>query len=107
VHGFNRPLAALAALPDLRPGVVVTDYFMPQIDGLEFIRRATPVVPGASFLIITGHNLTTHAEQLGRLTALRSVMAKPLGWRKLAAEVLRWWPAGVATPCPTGEDPSI
>ena len=107
VHGFNRPLAALEALPAIKPGMVITDYFMPQIDGLEFIRRASPVVPGASFLIITGHNLTAHQEELGRLTALRSVMGKPFGWRKLADEILRHWPAGLPTPCPRAAEPSL
>jgi two-component system, LytTR family, response regulator len=45
VHAFSRPLDALAALPRLQPGVVVTDYDMPQLDGLEFIRQASPLVP--------------------------------------------------------------
>jgi CheY-like chemotaxis protein len=35
VNSFTRPLEALKALPPRAPGVIVTDYHMPQIDGLE------------------------------------------------------------------------
>lgn len=107
VHGFNRPLAALEALPSIQPGVVVTDYFMPQIDGIEFIRRASVLLPAASFLVITGHNLAEQEDALSRLPALRGVLAKPFGWRKLADEIIRAWPAGLPAPRSRADDPSI
>src|SRR5687767_547543 len=37
VHGFTRPLDALDAIVALDPGMVVTDYFMPEMNGIEFI----------------------------------------------------------------------
>lgn len=89
---FTRPLDALAALGTLRPRVVVTDYFMPQISGLEFIRLASAIVPNAVFVMISGHNLDEVSEQLERLPALKAVLAKPFGWRRLADEILRVWP---------------
>ena len=98
VHGFTRPLEALSALPAINPGVVVTDYFMPQLDGIEFIRRATPLVPGAVFVMITGNNLSAQHDELARLTALRGCLPKPFGWQILADEILRVWPQGVAAP---------
>ncbi len=98
VHGFVRPLAALEALPGLNPGVVVTDYFMPQLDGIEFIRRAAPLVPGAHFVMITGNNLEQERDTLAALAALKGFLPKPFGWRKLADEILRVWPAVSATP---------
>ena len=61
VHGFTRPLEALKSLPQIDPGVIVTDYFMPQLDGLEFIRQASAIVPHAVFVMITGHNLSREA----------------------------------------------
>src|SRR6185436_14380565 len=45
VHAFSRPAEALTKLAELNPGVVVTDYYMPNLNGLDFIRQATPVVP--------------------------------------------------------------
>lgn len=42
VVAFAHPVAALEAMPGLNIGVVVTDYFMPELDGAQFIRRAAP-----------------------------------------------------------------
>src|SRR5215218_10225718 len=58
VHGFTRPMDALNVLVSLNPGVVVTDYFMPEMNGIEFIQRAAPLVPDATFLMISGNNLS-------------------------------------------------
>jgi DNA-binding NtrC family response regulator len=98
VHAFTRPLDALRALPALDVGVIATDYHMPQLDGIEFIREATPLVPQAVFVIITGHNLAAEEEKLARLAALRSVLPKPFGWRKLADEIIRVWPEPATVP---------
>ena len=98
VHAFSRPLDALRELPRLDPGVIVTDYHMPQLNGLDFIRQATPLVPGVPFVLITGHNLSLHQDEMDRLTALRGFLAKPFGWRKLADEILRVWPADSIAP---------
>lgn len=98
VHVFCRPLEALEALPGLDPAVVVTDYFMPQIDGIEFIRRATPLVPGGAFVMITGHNLGDKEDELARLALLKGFIAKPVGWRRLADEIIRVWPEAAAAP---------
>jgi DNA-binding NtrC family response regulator len=107
VHGFTRPLAALQALPAIRPGVVITDYFMPEISGIDFIRRATPLLPGAVFVMITGNNLSAQQAELDRLSALKGFLPKPFGWRVLADEVLRVWPAAVATPVYRADNASI
>ena len=107
VHGFMRPLEALRALPAINPGVVVTDYFMPELDGIEFIRRATPLVPGAAFVLITGNNLSAQQDELDRLAPLKGFLAKPFGWKKLADEILRVWPAGVPAPCLRADTPAL
>ncbi len=92
VHGFTRPADALREIPRLDPTVIVTDYFMPQIDGLEFIRQASALAPAARFVLITGHNLSAEQEAMARLPALKGFLAKPFGWRKLADEIIRVWP---------------
>ena len=107
VHGFTRPLAALKALPDLRPGVIVTDYFMPELSGIEFIRQATPLVPGSAFVMITGNNLSAQQDELNRLAALKGFLPKPFGWRKLADEILRVWPKEVASPSYRADSTSL
>ena len=98
VHAFSRPLDALKALPGVDPGVIVTDYYMPQIDGLEFIRQASAVAPKATFVLITGHNLSEAEDEMARLGALKGFLPKPFGWRKLADEILRVWPNDAVAP---------
>lgn len=107
VHGFTRPLAALQALPTIRPGVIITDYFMPEITGIDFIRRATPLLPGAVFVMITGNNLSAQQDELDRLTALKGFLPKPFGWRVLADEVMRVWPPEVVAPLYRADNASI
>lgn len=98
VHAFTRPLEALQAIPAIDPGVIVTDYFMPQLNGIEFIRQATTAAPKAAFVMITGHNLSAEEDQLAKLTALKGFLAKPFGWRKLADEIIRVWPSETTAP---------
>ena len=98
VHGFTRPLEALDALPTLDPAVIVTDYFMPEMNGIEFIHRASPLVPHAAFIMISGNNLSGEQHRMEKLAALKAFLAKPFGWRKLADEVIRVWP--LDTPAP-------
>lgn len=98
VHPFTRPAEALARLPQLNPGVVVTDYYMSNLNGLDFIRQAAPLVPGAVFVMISGHNLSAEKETMERLAALKGFLAKPFGWRKLADEILRVWPDPATVP---------
>ncbi len=92
VHVFYRAAAALAAIPDLKPRVIVTDYHMPEINGFDFIRRATVMLPEVPVILISGHNLSASAEEMTGLSAIKSHLAKPFGWRQLAAEIVKVWP---------------
>lgn len=98
IHLFLDPLEAVAALPRLNPGVIVTDYHMPHRTGVEFIRDATPLVPQAVFLMMSGQNVATIEPELGSMAPLRGFIAKPFSWRKLAEEILRVWPPGSPAP---------
>jgi DNA-binding NtrC family response regulator len=96
VHAFTRPAEALANLNRVAPGVVVTDYFMPEMDGVEFVRRASKVAPQAAFIMISGHDLDPIRHELARLKRLKLRLQKPFGWRALAEAVLRVWPGSDA-----------
>jgi DNA-binding NtrC family response regulator len=103
VHVFSRPQEALAALPALDVGVVITDYHMPEMTGLQFIRQASGLLPGVPFIIITGHPLRLSDERCSELSALKEVLHKPLDWRKLGALVARHWPDPATRPQPAGQ----
>jgi DNA-binding NtrC family response regulator len=104
IDAFARPLDALAALPDLDVGIVITDYCMPQLNGAQFIAKASLLVPGIPFLLITGNPpAILNRDELRGLTALKAVLHKPFGWRDLTREIIRHWPEGavLATPAAT------
>lgn len=107
VYSFSRPLDALQKLPELDPGVVVTDYFMPQINGVELIRRASPLVPQAAFIMISGNNVSEFAEELTRLPLLKAFIAKPVGYRRLADEISRIWPSDIPVPAHRADATSL
>jgi DNA-binding NtrC family response regulator len=92
VHPFTRPVDALGRLGDIAAGVIVTDYSMPGMDGIEFIRQATKLAPLAAFIMISGHNLDPLEHELSRLKRLKMRLQKPFGWRPLTAAVLNVWP---------------
>ena len=90
---FTRPRDALAAMPKLNVGVVVTDYFMPQLNGVELILKAAPLLPGVPFILITGHtDGMIDLASLTKVKPLKAILRKPFGWRKLADEIVRLWP---------------
>lgn len=98
IHTFTRPWDALAALPEIDVALVVTDYFMPQLNGIEFIVEANKIKPEAAFIIITGHPLRLTDDSLANLPNLKSVLPKPFNWQRLTDEIALCWPAGSPSP---------
>lgn len=92
VYAFTKAEDALRELRRLGAGVVVTDFLMPGMDGLEFVRKASKRAPQAAFIMISGHDLDPIGEDLATLQKLRNRMQKPFGWRPLAAAILQAWP---------------
>lgn len=106
VFTFTRPRDALAALPGLNPGVVVTDYHMPQMNGFDLVRQAAPLVPDVPFILITGHSLHLVHHDLPEGSPLRAILPKPFGWRRLAEEIARHAPEFTLPPTKAGFTPS-
>ena len=92
VESYNRPADALKAIQSGEVGVLVTDYYMPVMNGIELIRNLQAEAPGVPAVLITGHSLRFGEEEMKRLPALKCVLAKPFGWRKLADLLIQHWP---------------
>jgi DNA-binding NtrC family response regulator len=79
--------SALARLHELRPDVVVCDYLLPGLSGLELLRHLQRRAPDLPVVFITGHGderLAVEAMKLGAFTYL----PKPLDYDELA-QILR------------------
>jgi DNA-binding NarL/FixJ family response regulator len=92
VHTFSSPLEALQQLIAINPGVIITDYSMPGMNGLKFLAQAQRFVPDTNFIIITGGPIDYSTDDLQQLTALRGILRKPLHWRSLAEFAVSNWP---------------
>ncbi|HUJ43246.1 MAG TPA: response regulator [Opitutaceae bacterium] len=92
VIGHTRPHDALAALPQLNAAVIITDYHMPLMNGIEFIHRAHALCPETAAIMITGQPVELADEDLTRVPGLRATLFKPLGWRTLAENIVMYWP---------------
>lgn len=68
VQGFETGKAFLEMLPQIEGGCVVTDVRMPEISGIDVLRRVREVKPELPVIIITGHGdvpLAVEAMKLG------------------------------------------
>lgn len=54
-HYFNNPEDALVFLKDNRPDLVISDFLMPQMNGLEFLLKVKELYPEVSKIILTGY----------------------------------------------------
>jgi response regulator RpfG family c-di-GMP phosphodiesterase len=55
VKGFTSPSEALDYIGEHRVDVVVSDYLMPDIDGISFLARVKDLQPEATRILLTGY----------------------------------------------------
>jgi DNA-binding response OmpR family regulator len=100
VVGFTRAEAALAGLAARPADLLLVDYRMPGLSGLEVARRARAVQPELRIVMITGH-ATQDVVGAARQVGVDNVLAKPFTPGELAATV-----AAVLPPEPSSDAPS-
>jgi DNA-binding NtrC family response regulator len=91
VYTFTRAEDAIGEIAALRPGIIVTDYYMPGMNGLEFIRAVHALSPDIPSMIITGHSFNLDEHSQDGLGNLKEVLPKPFRWQQLAAAICRHW----------------
>lgn len=55
VHCYNSPVEAVEKLPSLKPDVIISDFSMPGMDGIAFLRKAKEILPEATLILLTGY----------------------------------------------------
>ena len=52
---FNNPLDALDYLKKETPDLIISDFLMPEMNGLEFLREAKKLYPEVSMILLTAY----------------------------------------------------
>lgn len=82
-----RPSSALLTLDSEPVPVVITDYNMPEMNGLRFLERAQRICPGFRAIIMTGvRSFDAHESDLARL-GVRRIFHKPFDYDQFVAVV--------------------
>jgi two-component system response regulator FixJ len=86
VHAYESAVAFLEALPGVTGGCVITDVRMPEMDGMELLRRLNAGGASLPVIMMTGHGdvpLAVEAMKLGAVDFLE----KPFDDESLLASV--------------------
>jgi two-component system response regulator FixJ len=73
VRGFESAKAFFDVLPDVESGCIITDVRMPEITGIDLLRKVKEVKPHLPVIVITGHGdiaLAVEAMKIGAVDFL-------------------------------------
>jgi DNA-binding NtrC family response regulator len=77
VHGFTDPEQAVQFLETHPADVVVSDYLMPKLNGIQFLGKARSLQPEAARVLLTGHADKQSAIQAINEVGLFQYLEKP------------------------------
>ena len=86
--GFTDPLLALAATADAKPALLLSDYMMPEMNGLSLAEQVVEQCPDCKVLMITG--TISHAQNhpaAGRFEILQKPVSPLDLLEKIAAKL--------------------
>lgn len=87
VDSAHDGLAALRMLSERDVHVVLTDFTMPEIDGLELVRRAERSGSRAAYLVMSAYLESQAAAALCAEPAVAGLLGKPFQLTELLADV--------------------
>lgn len=77
IHGYTSPQEAMRHLETNPVDVVVSDYLMPKMNGIQLLKRVKDAQPEASRVLLTGHADKQSAIQAINQVALFQYVEKP------------------------------
>jgi DNA-binding NtrC family response regulator len=82
VQGFTNPEQAVCLLQQRSVDVVVSDYLMPKLTGIQLLKKARELQPEATRILLTGHADKQSAIQAINEVGLYQYIEKP--WENAA-----------------------
>ncbi len=77
IHGFTSPVEATRYLESNPADVVVSDYLMPQLNGIQLLAKSKELQPEAARILLTGHADKNSAIQAINEVGLYHYLEKP------------------------------
>jgi PAS domain S-box-containing protein len=77
VSVFNHPVAALEGLAAFQPDVVVSDFLMPDMNGIQFLREVKTRLPEATLILLTGYSDKENAIEAINSVGIYRYIEKP------------------------------
>jgi signal transduction histidine kinase len=68
IYTFNNPVVALAEIAAIAPDVVISDFLMPEMDGIAFLKQVKTLLPETTLILLTGY-----ADKNSAIEAINSV----------------------------------
>ena len=76
-HFFNSPLEAVDFLKDNQPDLIISDFVMPEMNGLEFLKEAKNLYPETCMILLTGYADKENAVRAINEVGLYKYIEKP------------------------------
>ncbi len=76
-HFFNVPTEAVEFLKDNQPDVIISDFVMPEMNGLEFLKIAKEMYPDTCMILLTGYADKENAVRAINEVGLYKYIEKP------------------------------
>jgi signal transduction histidine kinase/FixJ family two-component response regulator len=77
IHCFNSPMEALAHVQALHPDVVISDFSMPGMDGIAFLKEVKALLPETTLILLTGYADKKNAIQAINTVGIYRYLEKP------------------------------
>lgn len=80
VASFDDPQAGMSAIESQKFDLLITDILMPEVDGIEVLRRAKSANPNLNFIAISGGGNLIHVDYLAivKTMGIKHTFEKPL-----------------------------